>query len=80
MNDSSYLLGPDSQGHHKTTITPGGAGLQTLVLDFYASELRLRGDDPVEQPHEKDGDVLCWNGGRRDQQRHLPNALTNQVE
>ncbi|KAL1738835.1 asparagine synthase-domain-containing protein, partial [Schizophyllum fasciatum] len=31
-------------------------------LVFYASELRLRGDNPVVQPHEGDGNVLCWNG------------------
>ncbi|KAK1229384.1 hypothetical protein PQX77_007561 [Marasmius sp. AFHP31] len=31
-------------------------------MEFFASELRLRGDLPVIQPHEKDGDILCWNG------------------
>lgn len=33
-----------------------------LELDFFASELRLRGDAPVVQPHEKAGNVFCWNG------------------
>ncbi|KAG6845952.1 hypothetical protein H0H87_011000 [Tephrocybe sp. NHM501043] len=33
-----------------------------IALEFYASELRLRGDDPVEQPHQRGGNVLCWNG------------------
>ncbi|KIY45371.1 hypothetical protein FISHEDRAFT_23907, partial [Fistulina hepatica ATCC 64428] len=35
-----------------------------LVLDFFASELRLRGNQPIVQPHEspEHRDVLCWNG------------------
>lgn len=32
------------------------------VLEFYASELRLRGIAPIVQPHMGGGDVLCWNG------------------
>lgn len=32
------------------------------ILEFYASELRLRGDAPIVQPHVEGGDVLCWNG------------------
>jgi hypothetical protein len=39
--------------------TRDGSG---LVLDFFVSELRLRGDAPIVQPHEKDGNVFCWNG------------------
>ncbi|KAH0590489.1 hypothetical protein H2248_000636 [Termitomyces sp. 'cryptogamus'] len=62
LQAANAARGPDSQGHHKTIIAPDGAGSQTLILDFYASELRLRGNDPIEQPHQKDGDVLCWNG------------------
>ncbi|KDQ63848.1 hypothetical protein JAAARDRAFT_203227 [Jaapia argillacea MUCL 33604] len=33
-------------------------------LVFFASELRLRGDKPIVQPHTvtPEGDVLCWNG------------------
>ena len=35
----------------------------TVHLDFFASELCLRGDAPVAQPHvSESGDVLCWNG------------------
>jgi hypothetical protein len=35
----------------------------TIHLDFFASELCLRGDAPVAQPHvSENGDVLCWNG------------------
>lgn len=33
-----------------------------LSIEFYASELRLRGTSFVVQPHLKDGNVLCWNG------------------
>ncbi|KAF9243921.1 asparagine synthase-domain-containing protein [Melanogaster broomeanus] len=33
-----------------------------LILELYASELRLRGDAPIVQPHVQGGDVLCWNG------------------
>ncbi|KAF7982054.1 hypothetical protein HWV62_30334 [Athelia sp. TMB] len=33
-----------------------------LCLDLYASELRLRGDLPVVQPHQVGSNVLCWNG------------------
>ncbi|KAH0838478.1 asparagine synthase-domain-containing protein [Lanmaoa asiatica] len=32
------------------------------ILEFYASELRLRGNAPIVQPHMEGGDVLCWNG------------------
>jgi asparagine synthetase B (glutamine-hydrolysing) len=32
------------------------------ILEFYASELRLRGVAPIVQPHMGSGDVLCWNG------------------
>ncbi|EAU92919.2 asparagine synthase [Coprinopsis cinerea okayama7 len=30
--------------------------------DFYGSELRLRGNCDVQQPHQRDGNMLCWNG------------------
>jgi hypothetical protein len=33
-----------------------------LLLDFFASELRLRGNEEVVQPHEHAGDIFCWNG------------------
>ncbi|KAF8559283.1 hypothetical protein OG21DRAFT_1493211 [Imleria badia] len=32
------------------------------ILELYASELRLRGNVPIVQPHMGGGDVLCWNG------------------
>nr|GAT47907.1 asparagine synthetase domain-containing protein 1 [Mycena chlorophos] len=48
--------GPDSQ-RNKRISTHG------LVLDFFASELRLRGAIPIIQPHEcEDSRILSWNG------------------
>ncbi|EMD41682.1 hypothetical protein CERSUDRAFT_146870 [Gelatoporia subvermispora B] len=32
-------------------------------MTFFASELRLRGDSPIVQPHrDVHGNILCWNG------------------
>ncbi|KAG1826180.1 asparagine synthase-domain-containing protein [Suillus subaureus] len=68
--------GPDAQGTHHVRVqgtsygeaqapppskTCGPAALK-LDLEFFASELRLRGDEPIVQPHQQDGDVFCWNG------------------
>ncbi|EJD04010.1 uncharacterized protein FOMMEDRAFT_167293 [Fomitiporia mediterranea MF3/22] len=33
-----------------------------LDIRFFASELRLRGDELVTQPHQNQGNVFCWNG------------------
>jgi len=53
--------GPDAQRRHQTTLK--SACDATVHLDFFASELCLRGDAPVAQPHvSESGDVLCWNG------------------
>ncbi|TDL28534.1 hypothetical protein BD410DRAFT_711708 [Rickenella mellea] len=52
--------GPDAQGEQIFNAT-NGDGLE-LQIRFFASELRLRGDQPIEQPHIRDGDVFCWNG------------------
>ncbi|KAG1867838.1 asparagine synthase-domain-containing protein [Suillus subalutaceus] len=66
--------GPDAQGTHHVRVqgTWSGeaqapspsktCGLAALDLEFFASELRLRGDEPIVQPHQQDGDVFCWNG------------------
>ncbi|KJA26137.1 hypothetical protein HYPSUDRAFT_37019 [Hypholoma sublateritium FD-334 SS-4] len=35
---------------------------EILEIAFFASELRLRGDSPVVQPHTGGGNVLCYNG------------------
>ena len=52
--------GPDAQSSYTTTIKSGDG--TNLEVRFFASELRLRGDQPIVQPHVESGDVLCWNG------------------
>ena len=56
--------GPDAQNEYRISIpklTPYSfPGLSTFL--FVASELRLRGKALVQQPHLKNGSVLCWNG------------------
>ncbi|OAX44828.1 hypothetical protein K503DRAFT_728526 [Rhizopogon vinicolor AM-OR11-026] len=66
--------GPDAQGSHHIHIQgicqceSGGAQASSpseacgLDVEFFASELRLRGDTPIVQPHQQGGDVFCWNG------------------
>ncbi|KAJ7042501.1 asparagine synthase-domain-containing protein [Mycena alexandri] len=51
--------GPDSQDTQRISVTGSD---DAIVLDLFASELRLRGSGPVVQPHEQDGNVFCWNG------------------
>ncbi|KAL1739907.1 asparagine synthase-domain-containing protein [Schizophyllum fasciatum] len=55
LMDVNAARGPDAQRACTMYIND-------TKLVFYASELRLRGDNPVVQPHEGDGNVLCWNG------------------
>ncbi|PFH54671.1 hypothetical protein AMATHDRAFT_134515 [Amanita thiersii Skay4041] len=61
-------LGPDSQNDYQLTRTTtwltcsSNGGPLSYSIHFFASELRLRGNTPVEQPHFKHGNVLCWNG------------------
>ncbi len=58
---SGSCLGPDAQRRHQTTLKSDCDA--TVHLDFFASELCLRGDAPIAQPHlSESGDVLCWNG------------------
>ncbi|KAF8649793.1 hypothetical protein AX16_005559 [Volvariella volvacea WC 439] len=33
-----------------------------VEMEIFASELQLRGDTPITQPHVEGGDLLCWNG------------------
>lgn len=57
----TYHSGPDAQGTVK--LQEGN-----YCLSFNASELRLRGDSPISQPHKDDqGNILCWNGEVRDE-------------
>ena len=53
-------VGPDMQRGHQISLN-GDQGA-TVYLDFFASELCLRGNAPVAQPHMHEGNVLCWNG------------------
>ena len=70
---STFAQGPDAQSLHHIALScaqviDGATSeisndlLPHLSLAFFASELRLRGNRPVVQPHKQDGDVLCWNG------------------
>ena len=53
--------GPDAQGDVNFTITSTEGTV--FLVHFFASELRLRGDKPVTQPHHLLHDnVFCWNG------------------
>ncbi|KAJ7225769.1 asparagine synthase-domain-containing protein [Mycena pura] len=54
--------GPDSQQTRLVSLTGSNGSNHAVLLDLFASELRLRGSDPVVQPHEQSGDVFCWNG------------------
>ena len=65
-----YHVGPDA-GHATSVTFPirsaGSCGTESAIsrghiLELYASELRLRGNVPIVQPHIGGGDVLCWNG------------------
>lgn len=48
--------GPDAQ---ETVVKNTG----DVSITFFASELRLRGDAYIAQPHrDEQGNVLCWNG------------------
>ncbi|KAF9229524.1 hypothetical protein BS17DRAFT_26002 [Gyrodon lividus] len=53
--------GPDAQ-QTKTICLSSCCATGNHILELYASELRLRGDAPIVQPHAQGGDVLCWNG------------------
>lgn len=60
------LLGPDAQNEHQvrflSSMGYSKEDISALVLKMFASELRLRGNTAIVQPHVKDGNVLCWNG------------------
>ncbi|KAJ7462632.1 asparagine synthase-domain-containing protein [Mycena galericulata] len=75
QNDSSSLLelcqrlkhangarGPDSQDTRRVLVTDSDGLHHAVVLDLFASELRLRGNHPIVQPHEQNNNIFCWNG------------------
>ncbi|KAH8100580.1 asparagine synthase-domain-containing protein [Cristinia sonorae] len=52
----SFLTGPDAQDAFTLEI-------DSIKLSFFSSELRLRGTEPIVQPHRSsDGHIFCWNG------------------
>lgn len=66
-----YLsIGPDAQECHCLSFPDAllhstgddQHSNRKLFAKFYASELRLRGQAPVVQPHVRGKNVLCWNG------------------
>ncbi|TFK40956.1 asparagine synthase-domain-containing protein [Crucibulum laeve] len=61
LRSANSARGPDAQNSYRTHITSNSSD-HRLELDFYASELRLRGDFPIVQPHVKNENILCWNG------------------
>lgn len=74
-------LGPDRQNTIRTVLpTPPTAGSthshDSIILDCFASELQLRGNATVTQPHIEDGNILCWNGEVSTADRLLFPALT----
>lgn len=63
--------GPDAQtsytlrlptSHPPRDSSEGQARGSELQIEFFASELMLRGRAVVVQPHQQEGDVFCWNG------------------
>lgn len=60
----SYPSGPDAQRRLELDLesTNVNSSLAGVSLSFFASELLLRGDSMVVQPHHDDGHVFCWNG------------------
>jgi asparagine synthetase B (glutamine-hydrolysing) len=71
---NALYAGPDAQRNWREILDNGKRKVEhegdevnsthqdSLVLDFFASELRLRGSAQVVQPHSNGGDILCWNG------------------
>ena len=59
-NCSTNSPGPDASTLH--TVMLPSSGEPQLQLRLFASELWLRGETPVTQPHIEGDDVLCWNG------------------
>ncbi|KAK0473189.1 asparagine synthase-domain-containing protein [Armillaria novae-zelandiae] len=62
LKHANTSRGPDAQRSHKVSFGTPTSDASTLNLEFFASELCLRGSLPVVQPHIRNGDILCWNG------------------
>ncbi|KAI0639221.1 asparagine synthase-domain-containing protein [Trametes polyzona] len=56
LQEATAARGPDAQ----ETVSHN---VLRLCLKFCASELRLRGEAFIQQPHmDNEGNILCWNG------------------
>ncbi|KIJ68621.1 hypothetical protein HYDPIDRAFT_179694 [Hydnomerulius pinastri MD-312] len=70
LEQANATRGPDAQRAEVISLPSCCTGCSpsktvcqsTQEIELYASELRLRGDAPIVQPHVEEGDVLCWNG------------------
>jgi asparagine synthetase B (glutamine-hydrolysing) len=62
LRHANAARGPDAQRSHKVSFRVPTSDTGTINLEFFASELCLRGSRPVVQPHIRNGDILCWNG------------------
>ncbi|KAJ7130103.1 asparagine synthase-domain-containing protein [Mycena crocata] len=62
LKSSNAARGPDSQDTRRISVTDSDGLQDEVILDLFASELRLRGNHLVVQPHEQDGNIFCWNG------------------
>ncbi|KAI6133235.1 asparagine synthase-domain-containing protein [Pisolithus croceorrhizus] len=71
LRSANGARGPDAQtlctvrlpvSHPARNSSEGQARGGELQIDFFASELLLRGRAAVVQPHQQEGDVFCWNG------------------
>lgn len=56
----SRFPGPDAQDTCEMVVPTGEQS--HMELHFFASELRLRGNEPIVQPHRNEECVFCWNG------------------
>jgi hypothetical protein len=53
-------LGPDAENGLQTVVQNENSSIE---ISFFASELLLRGNSMVVQPHhDAQGNVFCWNG------------------
>ncbi|KAI6005188.1 asparagine synthase-domain-containing protein [Pisolithus orientalis] len=69
LKSANGARGPDAQTSYTFRLpalrrnpSEGQARGTELQIEFFASELLLRGHTAVVQPHQKEGDVFCWNG------------------
>lgn len=63
LQQANFARGPDAQNEHRICIQGHRESPKsTISISFVASELRLRGESFITQPHLKAGNILCWNG------------------